>query len=159
MLHRQVTAVASAAFGRKGVIETFKLSLRQRRCHAISHIQTRQGRGLVDAAVLSVDKALPAKLFQIGKLQITPGLNPFGNMLQIILGLVESDLLAQGVHQTNFPVIEIRCQIRVDDTHAVRVMAVKIRQHQILVGRIFQNNFVKKFQRKLGKSDIFFGIH
>ena len=131
--------------------EPFIFDLGQGRGHAVGGVQPRQRSRLVHARIDPVDKSLPADLFQIGKLQIAPRLDPFGDVLPVVGGGIFCVLLPIRSRDANQPVVEIHMVVFINGAHIVGAVDVDIAGDQVQVVGILEDQVVEQLERELGE--------
>ena len=135
------------------VVESLVFSVGQRRGHALGGVQSRQRRGPVDARLDAVGEAVPAHLLQVGKLQVRPRLDAFGDEVAIVLRIVLELLLAVRPDDADHAVVEVDVVVRVHGPHVVDLVGERVALDQVDVVGVLQHHVGEQLQRELGELD------
>ena len=127
--------------------------LRPWRGHAVGHVEARQRRHAIQAAVLAVDEPLPARLLEERVRDIGPGLDVLGEILQVVPRLEQRDFLAVGVDHPHGPSIERHLAGLVDEPHVVGPVGVRVGQDGLHVRLVLQDDVRERLKRELRELD------
>jgi len=127
------------------------------RGHPIGRIQPRQRGDAIDTAILAVDKSLPPDVLQIAELNVTPRLDVFGDMIQILLSAESALFGSAWRHDPDCTVVEVDAVPLIDQSHVMRAMGISIRQNCLHILRVLQYDIVKDLQAELAESYRVFG--
>jgi len=135
------------------VVELLVGLLGSRRSHAIRGIQPAERRSPVDATVGPVLKPFPAHLFQVGDLDIAPGLDSFSEIPRILLRRVARALAPLRIHDAHLPVVKVQVILRVDEAHRVRAVLERLGTQHVPILRVRQDGIPPEGQRELREGD------
>ena len=133
--------------------ELLVVRLRQRRRHAVGHVEPRERRHAVEAAVRAVHEALPARRLEERELDVRPRLDVLGDVLEVVLRRELRQALARRIDHAQVAAVEVDLPVGVDHAHVVRLVGVVVGEDRVHVRLVAQDDVVEGLQGELREVD------
>ena len=140
-------------FAAQDLVHPVVVDLGPGRLHAVGGVEPGQRGDPVDAAVVALDESFPADLLQEGELDVGPGLDVLGDVVEIIGGLELRELPAVGIDDPDVAVIELDLVAGVDQAHVVGLDLVGLADDEVDVGLVLEDDVVEDLEGELGELD------
>jgi len=106
-------------------------------CHPIGCIQSSQRSYSVNTTIFAINKSLPAHIFQIAELYITPWLNMLTDVVKVFLGGKFGKLLTVRVDHSYLAIVEVDLIVLIHLSHIISPVLEDIPDDKVNIVFIF----------------------